>query len=90
MHMEIEKIEYGVKEYISNYLLFGQDGFACADDASLVEAGIVDSTGILEIVHFIEDTFDIAIPDHEITTANLDSVAKIATYVHRKLAEKSV
>lgn len=87
--MEIGKIEYNVKEYISNFMLFGQDGFACDNDASLVEAGIVDSTGVLEIVQFVEETFDIAVHDHEITTANLDSVAKIAHYVHRKLAEKS-
>ena len=60
------------------------DGLAIADDASLLEQGIVDSTGVLELVSFIEDKFGIAIDDAEMVPQNLDSVDSISSFVNRK------
>jgi acyl carrier protein len=54
------------------------------DDASLLEQGIIDSTGVLEVIGFLEDTFGIAIQDDEILPENLDSIARITAYVQRK------
>jgi acyl carrier protein len=56
------------------------------DEASLLDHGIVDSTGVLEVVAFLEDTFGIKVADTEMVPDNLDSVARIAAYVEGKKA----
>jgi acyl carrier protein len=55
-----------------------------ADDTSLLDAGIVDSTGILEVVTFIEGEFGIKVDDSELLPENLDSIANITAFVQRK------
>jgi acyl carrier protein len=55
-----------------------------SDEASLLEQGIIDSTGVLELVTFIEEHFGVAIDDAEMVPQNLDSVANIAAFVERK------
>lgn len=55
-----------------------------SDDTSLLEQGIVDSTGILEVVTFIEDTFGITVDDADMTPENLDTINGIAAYVMSK------
>ncbi len=54
------------------------------DDASLLDLGIIDSTGILEVVSFIEGEFAITVEDHEMLPDNLDSVDKITAFIGRK------
>lgn len=56
------------------------------DDASLLDEGIVDSTGVLEVISFIEETFDITIEDEEMVPENLDSIAFITAFVAKKKA----
>jgi acyl carrier protein len=60
------------------------DGIPLSDESSLLEQGIIDSTGVLELVGFIEDSFDIAIDDAEMVPQNLDSIAAIAKFVQGK------
>jgi acyl carrier protein len=54
------------------------------DDDSFLEKGIIDSSGVLELVGFIESTFDIEVEDDELIPENLDSVNKIVTFVKKK------
>ena len=54
------------------------------DGASLLDRGIIDSTGVLEVITFIESTFGIAVDDGEILPENLDSIDHIAAFVARK------
>ncbi len=56
------------------------------DGQSLVETGIVDSTGILEVLSFIEEQLDVEVADAEAIPANLDSIQNIVAFVGRKLA----
>lgn len=56
------------------------------DDASLLDLGIVDSTGILEVVAFIEEAFEITVDDAEMLPENLDSIQNIVAFVGRKTA----
>jgi len=65
-------------------LLFTEDPSVLQDDDSFLASGIIDSTGILEIILFIEETFDIKVNDDEMLPANLDSVNKLAAFVMRK------
>lgn len=57
-----------------------------ADDTSLVAGGYVDSTGMLEVIAFLESEFRIRVADHETTPENLESIAKIASFVAKKQA----
>lgn len=75
-----------IKEYICGTMLIGLSDQSIEPDESLVQRGVVDSTGVLELVEFLQDRFHIVVKDDEITTDNLDSLNSIARYVQRKLA----
>lgn len=62
------------------------DADALGEQASLLDEGVVDSTGVLEVIGFIESEFGIAVADAEITPENFDSIERIAAYVERKRA----
>ena len=61
-----------------------EDGQVPPDEASLLELGVVDSTGVLEVIAFIQDDLGVQIEDREILPENLDSIANIAAFVARK------
>jgi len=78
-----------IRAFIIENFLFG-DGSSMPDDkGSLIENEILDSTGVLELVAFIEDTYDFTMADDEIVPANLDSVFKIAYFVMSKTSRMS-
>ena len=67
--------------------MFSDDGYQLSEDASFLEEGIVDSTGVLELVMFVEETFNITVEDEEIVPENFDSVSCLAAYVRHKLGQ---
>lgn len=75
-----------VRAFIEENFLFREDVSGLADTDSLLENGIMDSTGILELVAFLESEFEIQMSDADIVPENLDSVAAIAAYLERKQA----
>jgi len=77
-------IEQQVREYILENLLFTSDNATLANDDSFLEKGIIDSTGILELIFFLEQQFEIKVYDTELVPENLDSVNKIVTFVQKK------
>ena len=79
-------VEDTVREFIVSNFLFGDLTRAVGDDDSLLEHGIIDSTGILELVFFLEGQYGIAVSDKEMIPANLDSIARVAGFVGRKIA----
>ncbi len=76
-----EKIRRNILE---NYL-FTDDPAALNDADSFLEKGIIDSTGILELIYFMEDEFGIKVQDEEMIPENLDSVDNLIAFVARKL-----
>ena len=64
--------------------MYGGDASGLAADRSLIEEGLIDSTGVLELVSFLEERFAIQIGDAEIVPANLDSIAAIVAFVASK------
>ena len=75
-------------EQIRNFLVsnfYVSDVRALENDRSLLDQGIVDSTGVLEIVGFIEETFGIIVEDSELLPENLDSIQGIEQYIIRKM-----
>jgi acyl carrier protein len=75
-----------VREFIKDNFMFRDDRADLADSESLLDAGLIDSTGILELVAFIETEFSIQMADADIVPENLDSVETIVRYVDGKLA----
>jgi acyl carrier protein len=74
-----------VRTFIEENFLFRDALSDLSDTDSLLESGAIDSTGILELVAFLESDFPIVMSDAEIVPDNLDSIASIAGYVERKL-----
>ncbi len=62
------------------------DPAALPDETSLLEQGIIDSTGVLEVILFLEETFGITVEDAEMLPDNLDSIERISNFVSRKMA----
>lgn len=71
-----------VRNFIVVNFLFGQDT-PLADDESLLEKGIIDSTGVLELVGFLESRFGIRVQDGEIIPENLDSIRSLTRFIER-------
>lgn len=79
-------IEVRLRDYILNNFLFTDDGSALNNDDSFLEKGIIDSTGIMEMIFFMEQEFGIQVDDNDMVPENLDSVNRIIAYVGRKRA----
>lgn len=79
----MSEVKDKVRSFIVENFLFGNDG-GLLDDSSFLEEGIIDSTGILELVSFLEEEFGIAVKDEELIPENLDSIANVAGYLERK------
>ncbi len=74
-----------IREFIIDSFLFG-DGSSLKDDTSFLEERIIDSTGILQIISYIEEEFHITIHDEEIIPEYLDSLNNITVFLNRKLS----
>jgi acyl carrier protein len=79
-------IEQKIREFIADNFLFREDRASLSDAESLLEAGVIDSTGVLELVAFLESEFGLAISDAEMVPENLDSISRIVGYVKGKTA----
>lgn len=83
----VETFAAEIKEFIVSNFLFGQEGTGFTDEQSFMETGIIDSTGILELVSFVEEKYGITIGDRELVPENLDSLRNISRLVARKRQE---
>jgi len=72
-----------IRDFVVTNFLFGK-GDDLSDDESLLENGVIDSTGVLELVSYLQERFDMRIEDDEIVPANLDSIHNLVDYVGRK------
>jgi acyl carrier protein len=77
-------IEAEVRQYILDNFLFGRTEVELSSDVSFLDLGIIDSTGVLELVTFLEDQYQIKIGDEELVPANLDSLKGIMRFVEAK------
>lgn len=73
-----------IRSFIVENFLFGQDE-GLSDTSSFLDEGIIDSTGILELVNFIEEEFSITIDDEDLVPENLDSINNVVGYLERRL-----
>ena len=76
-----------IKEKVRAFIttnFYVADPTSLEDEASLLDRGVIDSTGVLEVIFFIEETFGIKVEDSEMLPENLDSIERIAYFISRK------
>jgi len=82
----LEAISKRIRDFLFLNFLFGYQEDDLDDDASFLEFGLLDSTGILELIAFIEEEFEIDIDDTEIIPENMDSINKVSRFVSKRLS----
>ena len=80
------KIKASLRQYIQDNFIMGSNGTKFADSDSLMELHILDSTGFLELISHLEETYGIAVKDEEMVPENLDSLNAVRSFVDRKRA----
>ena len=78
------EIEAQVRKYILENFMYSDDQSRLTSELSLIDNGIVDSTGVLELVGFIEETFGFKVDDADLVPDNFDSLAKMTAYIERR------
>ena len=73
-----------LRDFIVDNFMMGQDTTVLIDSGPLLELGIIDSTGVLELVGFLEETFQITVEDDDLVPDNLDSVDNLVKYIQGK------
>ena len=79
----MSEIRDTIRAFVVENFLFGESN-GLKDDTSFLDEGIIDSTGILELVNFCEEEFSISVDDEELVPENLDSINNIVAYMERK------
>lgn len=80
-------VEREVRDFIVKSFYYGEDDSGLEGTDSFIERGIIDSTGVLEIVNFLESRFKITLRDDELVPDNLDSIDRIVGFVTRKRSQ---
>ena len=80
----ISSIAAQIRGYVVESFLFGQDDESLGSEDSLLGRGVVDSTGVLELVGFLEESFGIEVEDAEVVPEHFDSIARLAQFVAQK------
>lgn len=78
--------ERDLRQFIADNFILDDQAGELAGDASLTQAGVLDSMGVLELIMFIEERFDIKVPDEDTLPENLDSIDRIVRYLSGRLA----
>lgn len=78
-----------IKSFIIDNFLFGDTSVELGADASLIESDLVDSTGILELVSYVEMTYGLTVNDAEIVPDNFDSINRIASFVEARIGQQA-
>jgi acyl carrier protein len=79
-------IEQQLRQFVNETFLFGHGVEAIGADESFMDRGIIDSTGVLELVTFIESRYRVTLLDEDLVPENLDSFNRLTAFVERKLA----
>lgn len=84
--VNLDTVRQQIRKFILEAFLFGDESETFSDSDSFMTRGIVDSTGILELISFVEEKLEITIEDEEMIPSNLDSVNNLVQYIGRKMA----
>jgi len=79
-----QSIEQEVRRFVVENFLFGEDDGSLQPEDSFLDSGVIDSTGVLELVTFLEQQYEIKIDDTELVPDNLDSISRVSSFIRRK------
>jgi acyl carrier protein len=79
-----KEVRTQIRRFVIDNFLMGDEASMLPDGGSFLESGVIDSTGVLEVVTWLEETFAIKVADNDLVPENLDSVDNLAKYVLRK------
>jgi acyl carrier protein len=79
-----------LRRFVIDNFLFGKNGDSFTDDESFLEKGIIDSTGVLELVAFLQSKYGLVIQDQDLIPENLDSIDNLVRFAETRLYEKMV
>ncbi len=82
-------VQEEIRNYVIDHILFG-DGEKLRDDVSFQETGILDSTGFLELITFVEEQFGVEIADDELVPEHFDTLRAVSAFVEQKRASRAV
>jgi acyl carrier protein len=85
MHNDIKTT---VRELIAENFHYRGDIEKLSESDSLLEAGLIDSMGVLELVTFLESTFSIQVADEEVVPENIDTISRVVAYIQRKRVDQ--
>ena len=80
-------IQADVRDFVAENFLFGDDPESLLNNDSFLETGIIDSTGVLELVSFIEEKYSVEVDDDELIPENLDSIDQLISFIETKLKD---
>ena len=83
----MSEIKAEIKAFVIETFLFGSDE-GLEENTSFIDEGIIDSTGILELIDFLEEEYSISVEDEEMIPENLDSLNNVTTYLSKKMGSK--
>lgn len=84
-HLRVGEMSEEIHRELRRFVNYAFDAAELPDDASLSDSGAMDSVGVLEVIHFVEERFGISVGDQEIIPENFDSIQRISAYVGQKL-----
>ena len=87
-HVDLTRAAEEIRAFIIDNFLFGSSALQLSQHDSFLERGIIDSTGILELVAFVENQYQVRVDDRELVPENLDSIDRLVAFVHRKHARE--
>jgi len=73
-----------LRTFVFESIMYGQNTSFLRDDSSFLESGVIDSTGVLELVTYLENKFGFKIADEELVPENLDSINNVLRFIERK------
>lgn len=80
-----QTIELEIRQFLTDNFPLSTEGASLEREDSLIEVGVIDSTGVLELIGFIEERYAVEVRDEEVLPENLDSIANITRFVGDKL-----
>ncbi len=86
----MQSLALEIRHFINENFLFGQANGDLGDEDSFLEGGIIDSTGVLELIGFIETNYGIEFDDADLVPENLDSISNLVRFIERKHAHSLV
>lgn len=85
----MEEVQKALRSYVVANFLFGRDDPSLGSEDSLMERGVVDSTGVLELIQYLESAYGVRVEDEELVPDNLDSIGNLTRFVLRKTGKAS-